>query len=369
MKSRFQFNHTSRESVSPSIFKGLLACALLGLASCGPGSDSSGTGGSNKATGFVEEPPKGPATIAEAAKVLDLNTFPVMDGVQGEYGTQPTLANLGYRVTSDVKSAYEFQRKQLTAQHWTELPGSSVTNEYASGVFTRNTFVVSVTISPDKSGLVDVAIHNHGNANLPKLPLPPGLKAVYAGPVTAIYETSAPVAETAKACSDLLLKAGWEPHGSVGDSSYFRQNAVRLNVTVGAAPAQGGKTMINLMSELMSAELPAPPDAQDVRYSDRLRRLNFVTTADNAALFGFYNTALAKSGWKANQEQPIHNEERDEVVYRNGDGVLFVYAMKGQAGTRNIEVSYTTLKEMHEQTELLKKKMAADKEKAAAEAK
>jgi hypothetical protein len=223
-----------------------------------------------------------------------------------------------------------------------------------------------VSVNPgSKPGLVDVSIHNHGNIDLVKLPVPPNVKSVYSGPTTTMYVTEAAVPDTAQLCRDLLLKAGWEPHGTAGDTtSYFRQNAIRLTVTVSSAPAQGGKTMISISPELMSAELPAHPDATEVQYADTLRRLSFLTTAENDALFGFYKIELGKAGWKPNREEAIQVDDKDEMVFRNGDGVVFVEAKKSRANNRYVEVSYTTITEMNAAAERMKKKLAADKEKA-----
>jgi hypothetical protein len=70
---------------------------------------------------------KTPATVEQAAKVLDLSTFPLMDGAKPL--ESPQVANLFYLATGDVKTAFEFNRKALVAQGWKELPNSSVTDQ------------------------------------------------------------------------------------------------------------------------------------------------------------------------------------------------------------------------------------------------
>ena len=69
---------------------------------------------------------KTPATVEQAARVLDLSTFPLMDGAKPPESRQ--VANLFYVATGDVKTAFEFNRKGLLAQGWKELRNSSVTD-------------------------------------------------------------------------------------------------------------------------------------------------------------------------------------------------------------------------------------------------
>src|SRR5215216_7994543 len=67
---------------------------------------------------------KTPATVEQAARVLDLSTTPLMDGAKPPESRQ--VANLSYLATGDAQTAFEFHRKALVAQRWKELPNSSV---------------------------------------------------------------------------------------------------------------------------------------------------------------------------------------------------------------------------------------------------
>src|SRR5882724_11813387 len=67
---------------------------------------------------------KTPATVEQAAKVLDLSKFPLMDGAKPL--ETPQVANLFYLATGDVKTAFEFNRKALVAQGWKELPNTGM---------------------------------------------------------------------------------------------------------------------------------------------------------------------------------------------------------------------------------------------------
>ena len=162
----------------------LVACALGCLFGCGAKNRAADDTTSADAI-------KTPATVEQAARVLDLSTFPLMDGAKSAESRH--VANLSYLATGDVKTAFEFHRKALVAQGWKELPNSSVTDQSASAMFSRNGFVVSVSVIPIGDG-VSVRLQNQGNVKPGKLPVPPNAKPVYVGDSTAMYVTEAAVA-------------------------------------------------------------------------------------------------------------------------------------------------------------------------------
>ena len=190
------------------------------------------------------------------------------------------MANLSYVATGDVKTAFEFNRKALLAQGWKELPNSSVTDQSASAMFSRSGFVVSLSVSPNgEPARCMVMLQNHGNVKPGQLPVPPGAKPVYVGDSTAMYATEAAVPATADACRNLFLAQGWVPYGDAGDSAVFKQNAILVTATVVGRTAQGGKTMIQYSTQLISADIPAPPNVEDLRYVDQPPELTFETAA------------------------------------------------------------------------------------------
>src|SRR5436190_20694748 len=138
---------------------------------------------------------KTPATVEQAARVLDLSTFPLMDGAKPL--ESPQVAFLFYLATGDVKTALEFNRKALVAQGWKELPNSSVTDQSANAMFSRSGFVVFVSVTPHgEPGYVQVRLQNQGNVKPGKLPVPQNAKPVYVGDSTAMYETTTDVSAT-----------------------------------------------------------------------------------------------------------------------------------------------------------------------------
>src|SRR5580704_8602009 len=103
---------------------GFLGCVLICVSACKP-----------KNAG---ESIKGPATAEQASRILDLSTFPLIDGAKPPWPRG--IASLSYAAPGDVKAAFAFHRQKLAAQGWKELPNSSVTAQAASGMFSRNGF-------------------------------------------------------------------------------------------------------------------------------------------------------------------------------------------------------------------------------------
>jgi hypothetical protein len=278
-----------------------------------------GTIGAGPAQAIGQEAaPRKPATVAEAAKVLDLETFPLLDGAENP--GRRRMASLFYQAKGEVKTAYEFQKRALVAKGLKELPGSNLSDDSAYGMFGRDGFVVSVStfpVDPQKPGNVRVMINQHGNVDLAKLPVPPDAKPLSIFGAVAIYVTEARRDDAAKVCRDLLVAEGWQPYGTAGDSLIFKQNAVRLNAMISTAPAQGGKTAIHYSAELLSADLPAPPDPVRAHYADSTKDLSFDVKSSPEALVAFYRDTLAKAGWKATTERTIKDRKKEMLIFRN----------------------------------------------------
>lgn len=346
----------------------LALCGLACLTACGQSEKNlSASDGGRTAPQAVEasdgitapQPAKNSATTS-APQLIDLRTFATYEGA--EPPQQCTLANLSYKTKGEVKPVFEFHRKAFLARGWKETPDTSATEQAASGTFGGAGYRISATVFfGGTPGVVEVTLNNHGNVDLSKLPLPLGATTSYASPITVMSVTEMPVTEASEACRKLLVDAGWEPHGSAGDSHSFKQGTNRITATISSAPAQGGKTMITYLSELMSADLPAPPDADGVQYVDMLRRLTFQTAAEKDAIVAYYKAALAKTGWKPNSEEPYRVDDKDEMIFRNGDGVILLTLQPAAQGQRRVTVSYTTVTEINEAAKHAKEKVEVEK--------
>jgi hypothetical protein len=348
--------HLCSRTVMEKVF---VACALSCLFGCGAKNQAADDTTSADAI-------KTPATVEQAARVIDLSTFPLMDGVKPPGSRQ--VANLSYAATGDVKTAFEFNRKALLAQGWKELPNSSVTDQSASAMFSRNGFVVYISVTPSGDGTQQIRLQNQGNVKPGKLPVPPNAKAVYVGDSTAMYETDAAVPATADAIRNLFVAQGWVLYGKAGDSDFFKQNANLATATVSSAPARGGKTMIQYSNQLISADIPAPPDVEDLRYVDEPPELTFTTT-NQGAIVDFYKKTLASAGWKSTMDKMVDVDEKPTMIFRNPAKEMITLSMPYDYGGGKLggSVRFQSAKEIAELDRRIKEE--APKLRAEAEAK
>jgi hypothetical protein len=328
------------------------ACALVCLSACGPKKASLDNTTS-------DGPIQKPATVEQAAKVLDLSTFPLMDGAKPERSRQ--VANLTYAASGNAKAGFDFHRKTLTAQGWKELPNSSVTEQSASAIFARSGFIVSLSVFANgKSGDLSITLQNHGNVKPGQLPVPSGTKPVYVGDSTAMYATEAAVPATAEACRNLFLAQGWGAYGGAGDSAEFKQNAILVTATVSVAPAQGGKTMIQYSTQLISADIPAPPNVEELRYVDMPPELTFESAVDQNAIVDFYRKNLAAAGWQSTLDHTVPIDDLPTMIFRNpGKDMLTLSMSGGSRGKLHVSVRFQNAAEIAELDRKIKERAPA----------
>ncbi|MDG3003592.1 hypothetical protein [Paludisphaera mucosa] len=257
-----------------------------------------------------------PATVERAAAVLDLATFPLPPGAVAP--SYRRLAGVSYEVKADAAGAYDFVKKALLGAEWDEVPGGYASAQAASGTFSKSGFKASVTAFPGaKPGVAAVTILNHGDVDTAALPVPAGATPFYETPVGKAYLAPGAVPATAEEVRGKLREQAWEPYGEAGDVRFYKRNAVKLSARVTAAPAQGGKTVVDYSSELMSADLPAPADASRAHYADVTKELSFDAPRDPKALFDEYSERLAKLGWKAVRDAPSKERIGEALFFRN----------------------------------------------------
>ena len=120
---------------------------------------------------------KTPATVEQAARVLDLSTFPLMDGAKSAESRQ--VANLFYVAPGDVKKAFEFNRKAFSRK-------AGKNCRIAPSPINPPARCSRVTGSSSRSRSFrmkrparQVRLQNQGNVKPGKLPVPPNAKPVY----------------------------------------------------------------------------------------------------------------------------------------------------------------------------------------------
>lgn len=336
---------------------------------------ASPAGGSTPVTAEAESAPTTgkvprtkPATAAEAASILDLRKFPRVGGATQSEDRAGSIARLSYQAKGKVKAVFAEQQQALIKRGFKELPGAYITDESASGTFMRDGYHVSLSVYPSGDE-VGVAFTNHGNVALGQLPTPPGVKPLYSNPLTTAYVTDAGVEETAAAVRKLLLAQGWIPYGDAGDSAYYRQNAIKISARVLSAPGQGGKTVIDYGSELLSAELPAPEDAIGLQYSEPPVQLAFDTPQTIPQVYDYYTKELTATGWEVTTDAPIKQDFRWFFIFRNQAKDLIDVTVSEFEGKTRTRVKFQTAEEVAEEERRFKEALAkknAEKNKPAA---
>jgi hypothetical protein len=296
------------------------------------------------------------ATVAAAANVLALDDTPVVEGSDDPSVQQVTC--LSYRAKSNVKGAYAFHKKQLQERGWKEQPQASVSDEFASGTFGRDGFVVSVTVMPatpsepstDAAVQADVRIQHHGNVDISKLPNTPDAKAVYVGPLTAIYTTALPPDKAEELIRTSLSKAGWVPYGGSPGIQSYRKAAVVVTAMTMAAPAQANSTSINYSVRMVPLELPAPPNANQLQFSDDMIQLAFDSEWDAEKIGDFYREQLAEASWKATTERMIEDRPMKSLILRNEAGDLLDLQVRDLGGSSRVLLQHQSAEQVEEET-------------------
>ncbi|BBO33271.1 hypothetical protein [Lacipirellula parvula] len=344
------------------VASGLGLALLLECAGCGRAAPNGDAQASQTAS--ASTPNATPPTVAEAVKVIDLRTLPLVAGSENPGGR--SVARLAYQAPCSPKAAYEFHQKQLVDAGWEISPHESITEESGSGSFTRDGFTVTLQASQVAGGdkpATMVFASNLGNLTLSTLPKPPNAEVLYDMPASLAYVTPDGVAAVSMAIDKDLQAAGWETYGTAGDTRFYRKNAVRLLATTATAPAQEGKTVVTYFTELLSAELPAPADAKAVQYSEPPVQLYVEYPGDLAAADKWYRESLGKLGWEPTLDHPTEQDFESFVIYRNKAGEMLEINFRPVDDFTRLTLKFTTAEEFAE----MEKRWAEQKKKLEAE--
>jgi hypothetical protein len=319
----------------------------------------------------IEDVVRKPATAAEAIATVDLRKLPIPADVE-DPSVGPT--DVGFQTKEPIKPTFDAVEKFLLDagcepyRDRQSYPGS------ISGGYTKNGFRIDVSASSyeseGKEPSTSIFVRNLGNVNLARLPAPDGAKVWHSFPDTAAFITDAGVEETRKAMHEKLLAAGWQPYGSAGDTRNYKQNATQIDVTINSPPATPGQTVITFGSEQLGADLPAPPTATRVDYSDNPTQVyvEFPGTPNEAVKFN--QEALTAAGWKATTDKPIEDGNEQMLIFRNDAKDMVTLKVNGDPEEKGIRYSleYMTGEEVAKQDEEFKKLIAERKKKQEEEA-
>jgi len=125
--------------------------------------------------------------------------------------------------------------------------------------------------------------------------------------------------------------------------------------------------MIQYSSQLISADIPAPPGVDDLRYVDEPPELTFAT-ANQEAIVDFYRKTLATAGWQSTMDKMVDVDEKPTMIFRNPAKDMLTLSMSGAYGGKlAVSVRFQSATEIAERDRKMKE--LAPKIRAAAEAK
>jgi hypothetical protein len=126
--------------------------------------------------------------------------------------------------------------------------------------------------------------------------------------------------------------------------------------------------MIQYSNQLISADIPAPQDVDDLRYGDEPPELTFGTTANQDAIVDFYRKTLAAAGWKSTMDKMVDVDDKPTMIFRNSAKDMITLSIPSVYGGKSgVSVRFQSAAEIAERDR--KRKEAAPKLRAAAEAK
>lgn len=296
-----------------------------------------------------------PATARQAAAVLDFSEFPLIRPID-EASTQ-TIARQTYRTIGPISDLAEQLRGKLKEAGCQELPGATFMDAYGAAVYQKDGYTISLSLSPlGQPNEIMVSLANHGNLNLKELPVPDGFKEMYALPNVVAYTSDKAVEEANAACKKLLMEKGWEPFGETTVSFMLKKNAVILQIMV-TASAQGNGSTVQISSELMSVDLPAPPYSGVLQYSETASNMLFDSEKTQAELIEFFRTSLGELGWSATTENPFKVGFREHLIFRNPEKEYLEIDFQTVEGKTRTRLKYQTAKQFAEMEKRAEEKL------------
>jgi hypothetical protein len=220
-----------------------------------------------------------------------------------------------------IKELLEFQRRELVSRGWQQLPGGDEWQNRAERTFSKDGFFLSVEVHESGRSHSSVELVNHGNVPVDALPVPDYARLWLANAtVSQFLATSDDDKKIIADCHQLLVAQGWQPYGNESGWQYFKQNAVRLWLSVHEVPRLPGKRVILYKTELMSMDLPPPATWLELRYSDVQPSLWFDTHDTSSSLIDGYSRLLSKSGWTPNGQPKTESDNWTLLNFSNAAG-------------------------------------------------
>lgn len=294
-----------------------------------------------------------PATVDEAVKVIDFSRFKLVNPVDDSVTS--CIASQSYRAQGDVERVTQQISEALIAAGFKQAEGATVTPAYASALFTKNGFSVSLSIFPSgDSKSVQVAVRNLGNVDLDKLLVGDGLQKTYALPGSSMLTSNLPSDAARASIRKALESQEWEWFGDTPVSFFMRKNAVRLQVMANTSPVQPGTTAIQISSEQLSTQLPIPSGATMIQYADSNGSMITDSKLPLPELMTDVRERFKSMQWKCTTENPIKIGIHEHLIFRSEKEELADCEFFGFDGKSRCKISYQTKEQLDKESQLAK---------------
>jgi hypothetical protein len=277
-----------------------------------------------------------------------------------------TLGGLTYQAKGTLKEAFDFHKRDLLGNHWKELPGGYESDQYCSAAYDRDGYKISLTVFANgDEGEASVTMVQHGNVDLASIPRTADMVSTFAGPVSAMYTGTQPLAASKEANRKLIEEAGWEPYGDAGDSFFFRRGQNRLTVFFGSPANDPNATVVQYSVDVMSVEIPALAGAKRVQYSDYPTQLSIDVDVPMDELFAKYREKLGALGWTATTENSFKVDFQENLIFSHpSKALLTIEAHRIDDVTRAL-LRVQSAAEVEQEKQAFEEEMAKRKQEAA----
>lgn len=294
-----------------------------------------------------------PASVQAAAAVIDFSRFKPL-GVEPKM-LEGVTARQRYETGGNVADVAKLVTDKLKSDGWKELDGTYISPEMASASFTKSQFVIVLSVSPASSSGKEarsiVSLSNLGNLDWNKLPIPKGWTSTYAMPSMAMYQANVAPEKAKQELHSSLLQSGWSPYGDAIGSSYYRREAMKLMVSIQAAPTAPGSSMIQFTSEQLSYVFPIPESIIQLQHTDSLLNVLFDTALTREKVNEFYREELERKGWKATTEKPVMDRKEELSFFVNDAKERMEVTVNEVEGKTRVKVRYVTASQAAEENQ------------------
>lgn len=262
-----------------------------------------------------------PATVEEAAKVIDFRTWQLPEGFGSPDRVQSCSLHIELKLPFDEVTRKVSQK--LKSEGWRDVTIDDFTPipSYHAQEFEKYGYILTFNVLTLKNGDVNCHLANKGNVNALALPLPPGAEREQGVSHLAMAICTQSAQVTEKFIIKALTDQGWKPYGDGVDaakkpSKYLKQNAVRIRVTVD--PIQKGAKASNIPQprrlrgakappapqcllwyhvDLLPVDLQMPPEVESSKFDEFHEKLTFTTLQTPQEVLKFYRGELIPQGW------------------------------------------------------------------------